>query len=76
MREWGQEEGVSWEAAGEAAGEHWKREREREREKINEMLIKFNITRLTLQYMEEEGEELELMVCSEVTFHLNALSFH
>lgn len=32
LREWGQEEGVSWEASG----EHWKRERD----KINEMLIR------------------------------------
>ena len=70
MKELGQEEGVSWEAAG----EDWKGERERD---INGMLIKFNITRLTafaLQHMVEEEEEL--MVCSEMTFHLNALSFH
>ena len=71
MRELGQEEGVSWEAAG----EDWKGERERERD-INGMLIKFNITRLTAFALQHMVEEEELMVCSETTFHLNALSFH
>lgn len=40
------------------------------------MLIKFNITRLTAFALQHMVEEEELMVCSETTFHLNALSFH